>query len=160
MPVPETSVKSPGFGRLPRLVPPGVARRLRSALGFVRRHGRSALDKFPFTPLGTLELGFAFLAVRELGQKRQDAVLYVAGLGALAVVAVASLLVVVVALYVGVPIRPRSLPHARFEAGRVETTGFSLPALSWLPLVSVDWTWVEPEAVRLEKRHKDGRVIE
>ena len=137
-----------------------LTRRLRGVLRILGRAGRAALDKFPFTALGSLLLGCGWLAVREMGQKRQDVVLYVAGLGVLAVVVVAALLVVAAALYVGVPIRPRALPHSRFEAGRIEQTGFSLPSLGLLPLVSVDWDWVVPEAVRLEKRLRKGRVVE
>src|SRR5262249_51020290 len=146
--------------RLPR-PPAPLTRRLRAVLGFLRRYGRAVLDKFPFTALGSLLLVCGFLAVRELGQKHKDVVLYVAGPGVLAVVGgVAALLVVGAALYVGLPIRPRSLSHARFEAGRIEQTGFSLPSLVLLPLVQVDWEWMSPAAVRLEKRLRGGRLVE
>jgi hypothetical protein len=145
--------------RSPRL-PEKVKRRIRAVASPVARYGRAALDKFPFTALGVLLLAFGFVAVREFGQKRQDVVLYIVGLGALAVVGIASLMVVGAALYVGLPIRPRVLEHKRVEAGSLEKTGFSLPALSLLPLVSVDWGWLSPSAVRVEKRLLAGRFVE
>lgn len=141
-------------------LPPAIARPLRAASTRGARLGRAVADKYPFTALGTLLLSCGYLAVLEMGQKRQDYVLYVAGLGLLAVVLVAGLLVVAAALVVGIPIRPRTLAHARFEAGRIERTGFTLPSLSLMPLVSLDWDWLEPLAVRLEKRIEKGRLVE
>jgi uncharacterized protein (DUF58 family) len=134
--------------------------RLRAVALRVGGWGRAALDKFPFTLLGSLLVVAGFLAVRELGQRRQDVVLYVAGLGALAVALVAALLVLASAVVVAASLRPRSLPATRVEAGRIEQTGFSLPGLGWLPLIQLSWSWREPRSVRVEARPVGGRLAE
>ena len=120
----------------------------------------AASDKYPFTLLGTLLAGCGVVAVREFGQKRQDVVLYVAGLGALAVALVAGLLVVVGAVVVYRGVTPRRLPTERVEAGRIVDTGFSLPSLRFTPLLSVGWRWLAPTAVRVEQRDRGGRIAE
>ena len=180
---------------------------------------RFAADRFPLTPLGTLLAIAAWLFARELGQKHQDVVLYVVGLGALGVILVALVLVLSTTLVLGVKLSPptarlperigaflplawmllavaiagvklrdhaglfglsvlillavvfvlavlirakapEALPHRRSDAGRVEQTGFSLPSLSWLPLMSMTWEWVQPEAVRVELVLRKGRLVE
>jgi len=51
-------------------------------------------------------------------------------------------------------------PEVRWEAGRAVATDFSLPSLRWLPLVSVDWDWIEPRAVMVEARPSGARLHE
>lgn len=126
----------------------------------LRKAGRAVADKFPLTLLGLLLVTVGLLAVRELGQRHQDVVLYVAGLGALAVVAVALVLVATTALVLRLRLRRRALGHVRLEATRPFETGYSLPALGWLPLVSLDWQWLAPEAVRVERVRRKGRFVE
>src|SRR5437016_2254519 len=83
----------------------------------VRRVARAVADKFPLTPLGTLLVAAAYLAQRELGRKHQDVVLYVAGLGALGVVLVATTFVVVTTLVLASETwRLPSLGHLRLDA--------------------------------------------
>jgi hypothetical protein len=136
-------------------------RAVRAPLAFLRRWGRVALDKVPTTPLGALLALSGWLAVRELGRKRQDIVLYVAGLGALAAMLVA--LVMVVAATLVLWRRTRGLASrspARLDAGRLVETGFAMPSWAALPLVSFAWEWLEPETVEVEPRRRDGRLVE
>jgi hypothetical protein len=132
---------------LKQLVPAPVGRAFRAAGRFARAAG----DKVPLTPLGALLTLAAGLAVDELGRKRQDIVLYVAGLGALAAIAVAVLFVAVSTIVLLVRVRPIARMHARFEAAQPVETGFSLPSLGPVPLLLVGWSWLEPEAVAVEE---------
>ena len=65
-----------------------------------KRIHRAVSDRFPFTPLGVLLAFASWLFAHELGQKHQDVVLYVVGLGALGVILVALVLVLATTLVV------------------------------------------------------------
>lgn len=126
----------------------------------VSRVVRAVRDKFPLTWLGLLLGGASLGGVFYYGRQRQDLVLYVAGLGLLFLMTLTLLLVtlVTVALRLSWKAVPRS--PARVEAGTEMATGFSLPALGWLPFVSIDWQWREPEGVKLAIEARRGRLRE
>jgi len=137
--------------------------RLRRAGRALGRGARWAADRFPLRVLGVLLLVAAWLGLRELGRKHQDIVVYVTALGALGVIGIAALFVIVTTLALWLSTKPVARAPLRVDAGRPVDTGFSLPALSWLPLVTVEWEWLEPEAVALERRlsrARPGRMVE
>jgi uncharacterized protein (DUF58 family) len=121
---------------------------------------RRWLDRWPLTPRGlALVVGAALLVVR-WGLGRGDLLLLVAGAVGLALGALALLLVV------GGSIRTwwslRGLPALgplEVEVGRPADTGFSLPALSWWPLLEVRWSIEEP-AGEARTRREGGRLVE
>lgn len=121
---------------------------------------RKIVGWLPLTGLGALVAAAALTGLWQLGQKRQDLVIYVAGLGAVGLVAVCVLSVSVTAVVVAARWKQVLRPEERAEAGQPSPTGFSLPALSWLPLVSLRWTWAEPERVELAIRPSRGRLRE
>ena len=151
----------------PAPAPLDALRRARAPLArawaFARRWGRAVADKFPFTPLGVLLMVAGWLAVLEFGRKRQDLVLYVAGFGAVATIAVTFvLLLFTVALLAWKWTRLDDQPPSRVEAGKVLVTDFRLPRIyAWFPpLVLVHWDWVEPAQVLVEPRVRRGYVTE
>src|SRR5689334_8363879 len=77
---------------------------------------RRVLDLVPLTPLGLLAGAVGWLAMRELGEKHQDFVLFVVGKGALGVIAL--MVVLVIATSIGVALSLRgSAPPAGAQAG-------------------------------------------
>ncbi|HEX2572874.1 MAG TPA: hypothetical protein VH877_25205, partial [Polyangia bacterium] len=121
---------------------------------------RAVRDKFPLTWLGLLLAGAALGCVFYYGRQRQDLVLYVAGLGLLFLMALTLLLVTIVTIALRLGWKGAPRPPARVEAGTEMATGFSLPGLGWLPFVSIDWQWREPEGVKLVIEPRRGRLLE
>jgi hypothetical protein len=116
---------------------------------------RRLLDTVPLTLLGALVAVAGWLAARFGAGPERDLVLWVIGWACVALVALAMALVLAGALLVwralrrAPPLQPRSL-----QVGQEVATGFTLPALAWLPLVTLELTWLEPAEVacRLEQR--------
>lgn len=110
-------------------------------------------------------LALASLMLWWLGYGAMDLVVFALTICAIVIVA-ASLLLVLLA---GIIIRRRlgqrdgatQPPRLRAEAGYPNETGFSLPALPWLPLVSLQWQVVSPDATATRNRlSEDGQEIE
>ncbi len=121
--------------------------RLRNALTRARALGRTALDLFPFTPLGLLVLGGSALALFSYGIRRIDLVLLVMGVVGLALGVLALLVVAGTAVGVWLSLRKRSGGETlRLECGYATRTGFSVSNLWYVPFVKVRWEWVTPEA--------------
>lgn len=113
---------------------------------------RRVLDLFPLTLLGILVGSGAGAALRWVAYPELDLVWLVVGYAALGLVALAVIVVVTGAIRVKVATRVR--PHAEVERHRLETgrflpTGFEAPALLWLPLAQVDWTWERPDGAEV-----------
>src|SRR5262245_4074471 len=121
---------------------------------------RRAVDVLPFTWLGALVGSGAGLGLWFVGYRHQDLVLYVAGWGVLALLSLALLVVVATALALRVRWRARPRPEERVEACVAVPTGFSLPALGWLPFLSLRWDWIEPEQVVVHAVLRRGRLWE
>ena len=133
---------------------------LRKAFSSVWRVLRAIVDKVPFTPLGLLLAGAAAFAVIYFGRQRQDMVLYVVGLALGGLLIVSWMVVSLSSIVVAIAWRAREQPAQRLEAGTRLATGFTLPALGWLPLVSLRWEWLEPAGVDVETELVRGRFVE
>jgi hypothetical protein len=133
----------------------------RAPKAWLRRWRRWA-DLFPLTLPGLLVGGAAAAALHWLAYGQLDLVHLVVGYGALGLVAVALLSVVIAAVALKVTTRtPASEDPLGFETGRPTPTGFSLPALGWLPLVQLRWTWELPRGeARVEQPRRHGRLHE
>ena len=122
--------------------------------------GRRVRDLFPFTVGGLLLVGGCLLAYFHYGRQRLDHVLLAIGVIGLALVAVSTVAVLLASLLVWRAARRQPTGTAlEAECGHITPTGFSLPALRWLPFVDITWTWVEPRAEVLTKRQR-GRLLE
>lgn len=131
----------------------------------VRQVARRVVDVFPPTPLGLLLAGCAWLSLRALGVGQQDLVLLVAGYAGLGLPVLAALLVGLGALALRLTLRRRrrvvTAPESlRLETQRAAATGFDLPSLWWLPLVQIEWAWVEPAHVTTRLRRRFTRLDE
>jgi len=107
-------------------------------------------DAQPFTLLWVVVAGGSFLGLKYLAGPHMDLVVMVMGYIGLALAAVALLLVVPSALVLWRLFRKNDhLEHDVLEAQAPVRTGFSVPNFWWLPLLSVDWQWVEPDNVEV-----------
>jgi len=120
-----------------------------------------ARDTFPLTPLGATLLIMAYAASSVFGTGRID--LFLLALGDTFLV-----VMVLVGLAVGVGVavlwrKTRDLSSGssalEIESGYGVRTGFTLPAMRWLPFVNISWSWVYPEATVTPVR-EGPRVIE
>jgi Protein of unknown function DUF58 len=132
-----------------------------------------ARDLFPLTRLGIVALALAALAFGYYGKRRLDLLLLVVGAASLALFALAIFVTVIAAAALALHLRglrmragvdtPRAAHDDRAPlelVGAVPAeTGFSLPALRFLPLVRVEWSWVEPPA-EVTTRSEQGRLVE
>jgi len=114
-------------------------------------------------PLSGRGLGVAVLAAASLrvyGYGSLDLVAFTAGVGGLGLLALCALATAAAAWR----LRRRTLPEARgplrIEAGVPVATGFALPTLDRLPLLTLDWTWVAPGAVEVRLAREDGLARE
>lgn len=121
---------------------------------------RRAAELFPLTPLGIgLALGSAFAFV-SYGIRKVDLVLFaLAGL-ALVVAAVAFVITSITAVVLALRLRsPGGKAALRLECGIRAKTEFSLSSLWFVPLVSVKWTWAEPNG-EIDATARDRRLHE
>lgn len=121
---------------------------------------RRLIDLFPWTGLGLLVTAAATGALAYFAYEEMDLVLLVLGYGAIGLTALST---VFVALGVVLTRLRRLDDGAReldAETSRPQPTGFSLPALSWLPLTRVRWSWREPKDFALRFERRLGRVQE
>lgn len=130
----------------------------------LKRAARRVIDVFPLTPLGLVVLGGAGLSIVAVGRPRTDLILLVLGGTALALGALALALTSLTAAGLWLSLRLREREREReamlhLECGFPSRTGFSMPALRPLLIVSIRWSWVSPEAsVEIERR--GGRLFE
>lgn len=128
-----------------------------------RRALRRVADWVPISPLGLLVALGAGAALRWLAYPELDLVWLVVGFAALGLVATSLLAVLVGALWLKIATRTRPHPDVErrtLETGRMLPTGFSVPALSLVPLVQVAWTWESPEGVDVRATKVRGRIRE
>jgi hypothetical protein len=132
---------------------PGVTR-------FVAWLGR-VRELTPLTALGcALALG-SYAALRAFAYAELDLVWLVTGYAALGLCALSVLCVVPSALFMAWRIRKQPVREAlRLETQRLAATGYSLPALRFVPFVQVNWEYLRPEPQRLELSLQAGRLVE
>jgi hypothetical protein len=120
-----------------------AARRWRAGL-------RSFVDAQPFTLLFWVVLASALLGLKYLAGPRMDLVVMVMGYVGIALCGLSLLMVAPAALVLWRLMRRRkdAAPSA-VEAGVPIRTGFSIPNLWWMPLLSVEWEWLSPRGARV-----------
>ncbi len=132
----------------------------RPALQKAGRVARRIGDLFPFTPIGLVSLAAACFALVVFGIGRVDLLLLVVGAlglfaGALALV---TTLVTVFALRISIARREPG-PKLVLSCDVPARTGFSLPRFAFVPLSTIEWSWLDPLAeVRVVREH--GRLVE
>lgn len=105
---------------------------------------------FPWTPLGVLVCAGSAWSLWGLAYAQFDVVWLVLAY----VVATLALLAPLCVLSFAVILAVRGIgrddgEHLALETGGERTTGFSLPALSWLPMVQLRWHWIDPPGVEV-----------
>ncbi len=134
--------------------------KLRRAFGAVAAAARTARDVFPLTAKGVLLTGGSALALARYGLAKIDLLLLVVGGVGLAIGALAVLVVVPAALVLFLALRrPPEGEPITLTTGVPTRTGFSLRSVWFVPLLTIDWAWVTPDAeVRTDT--EKGRVRE
>lgn len=123
-------------------------------------------DSVPLSARGALVALFSGLALWRFGYGTLDLLLFVVGISGLVLVALSSILVGSVAVYLRRRSGGRSQPRpaaaaaSRLEAGSPILTGFRLPAFARIPLVKIHWRWLYPEGAECRLRVKDGELVE
>jgi hypothetical protein len=111
---------------------------------------RRVVDAFPVTPAGLVVLGGAGISLGYYGLGRIDLLLLVVGVVGLGLGAVALVLVLFATLIVRIRLRNMEKMEKgdplQLESGVPARTGFTLGRLRGVPLVKVEWSWVEPLA--------------
>ncbi|MBC52704.1 MAG: hypothetical protein CMQ34_02595 [Gammaproteobacteria bacterium] len=103
---------------------------------------------FPLTVAGLAVLAMALLALQGFGYRRMDLVVFALTVCALSIVTFSVVMVTVTGLVLRRRLRhlsDASLPACQAEAGFPNETGFRLPALTWLPLMTLEWCVVVPD---------------
>ncbi|MDT8428896.1 MAG: DUF58 domain-containing protein [Pseudomonadales bacterium] len=117
-------------------------------------------ERFPLTLQGFAVLVLALAALRFFAFAQMDLVVFALAVCAITIVCAALLLVLIAGLVLRQRQRRTPSPgnegNARngiqAEAGYVNETGFSWPALSWIPLVSLSWEIIHPDAIETRNR--------
>ncbi len=141
----------------------GSRPRAKQAAQLVRR----VADFFPWTPLGLLVTAAASAALYHYAFEELDLVLLVLGYGALALVGLSTAFVLLGVAVMAWALRKRRRESNLAEPSRVEMetrrlrrTPFVLPALAWVPLVRVRWSWVAPARFRVSLKRTLRRCTE
>ena len=127
---------------------------------------RRVADVIPITPLGAFVILLASIGLYYVAYPRQDLVVFVAGSAALAVVGLATLVVIVatIALFFRLRSGAKAAETAEdaltMETGVERAQGFGLPGLRWLPLVRLQWSWEHPAGVDVTVARRGGRLEE
>jgi len=122
---------------------------------------RRLFDLFPWTPLGLLIAGSSFGMLRFLAYAELDLVLLVVGYTSLVLTVVTALFVAVATLL----LKHRIRPNKESETVLLETeipmeTGFSIPSLTFVPLLQVRWSWEQPSKATITNERRRGRIRE
>ncbi|MDP3516665.1 MAG: DUF58 domain-containing protein [Pseudohongiella sp.] len=111
---------------------------------------------FPFTVAGLAVTLVCVLALRGFGYGRMDLVVFALTICGLSIVGFSLLMVTVSGLLLKPRVHKAMLaqpsPPLSAEAGFPNSSGFVLPAWSWLPLMSLDWQVVSPEGLHTINR--------
>lgn len=118
-----------------------------------------AAELLPWTPLGLLIGVSTAAALRWLAFDQLDLVLLVVGYAGVGLFALSTLVVVLAAAWLLLRRAPDPVGLQVTETELMRDTGFSLPALRWVPLLQIDWSWLSPR-VALEVTLRDGRLHE
>jgi uncharacterized protein (DUF58 family) len=123
---------------------------------FLTRLWQLARERFPLTAQGLSVLIVAVLALQLFGYGRMDLVVFALAVCASAIVCFSLVIVLLGGLILRHQIRHqlemqalrrRHTPRITLEAGYPNETGFSLPTMPWLPLISVSWEIIYPDHI-------------
>lgn len=115
-------------------------------------------ERFPLTLQGFAVLAIALAALQLFAFEQMDLVVFALAVCAIVIVCAALLLVLVAGLVLRQrERRPTTSAQGgntgfKAEAGYVNETGFSRPTLSWIPLVSLSWDIIYPDAIETRNR--------
>jgi len=138
---------------------------LKPVIDPMHRLWQQALEKFPLTLPGVLILTLTLGSLFWIGYRRMDLVVFALTVCAIAIVLFSLLMVLITGLICRRRLKKAlpSLPNnpIKLEAGYPNETGFRLPALTWMPLVSMNWRVVHPQDIINNNRlSEDGRYLE
>lgn len=108
---------------------------------------RRIVDLIPPTPLGLLLAAGAWAGLKLFAFEAMDLVWLVLGYGVLAIAGTSLLLVLAATARIALALR--GLPDAQALSLQTEAfarTGFTLPPLTFVPLVRLRWQWLSPSA--------------
>ena len=114
----------------------------------------------PITWRGFFVVLFSSLALWRFGYETLDLLLFVVGISGLVLVGMSAVAVVGATTYLRRRIRGTGLTTRRLEAGSPIRTGFGVPALSRMPLVTVAWQWIEPHEVECRIKQHQRQLLE
>lgn len=122
---------------------------------------RRVAEFFPWRPLGVVLTLAAYGALEYLAYARLDLVWLVVGYVALGLTLVCPLVTLVTAAWLRFR-GPRAPTRAGLvlETGVAGRTGFRLPSLRWVPLVSLRWEWSRPRGPSGVAGHAAGPKVE
>jgi hypothetical protein len=121
--------------------------RAKALLARLRPYLQRAVDAFPITPAGLVVLGGAGVSLGYYGLGRIDLLLLVVGVVGLGLGLVALVMVLFATLIVRIRLRKgQGSDPLQLESGVPARTGFTLGRLRGVPLVKVEWSWIEPLA--------------
>ena len=133
----------------------GADRSWREALRAWSGHARRWLELQPLTLLWLVVFGGSLAGLQLLAGPRMDLVVMMMGYAGLALCAVALLTVLPASLALWRSVRGvKTGVIGTTDAQAPIRTGVSLPNLWWLPLLNIEWAWLEPDGtvVRLVRR--------
>ncbi len=122
--------------------------RAKALLARLRPTVRRAIDAFPITPAGLIVLGGAGISLGYYGLARIDLLLLVVGVVGLGLGGAALFAVLIGTLIVRIRLREQGegSDPLQLESGVPARTGFTLGRLRGVPLVKIEWSWIEPLA--------------
>lgn len=120
-----------------------IQSRLRYLAERIRTH-------FPLSLVGLLILLLAAVALQGFGYQRMDLVVFALTICALSIVLISSIMVTVTGLLVRKRLRRllnTTQTPLQAEASYPNETGFTVPGHSWLPMMTLEWRVVAPDAM-------------
>lgn len=124
-------------------------------------------ERFPLTVQGVAVLVIAMFALRTFGYGRMDLVVFALAVCALAIVLFSTVIVLLGGLLLRYQIvdqlerqviLKRHIARMKVEAGYPNETGFTMSTMPWLPLISVRWEIVRPDAIRTRNRLSEDEL--
>lgn len=109
----------------------------------------------PLSLTGLAVLVVAVAALQGFGYQRMDLVVFALTVCAISILGASVVLVTVTGIVLQRRLRTlltTPLPACQAEAGHPNETGFRLPSLPWLPLMTLEWTVTAPDAITTQNR--------
>lgn len=122
---------------------------------------------FPLTLQGLITLVLTAYALRVYGYGAMDLVVFSLAICALAILIFCLFCSVISGVFIQRRIRSsldqlqNAIEPIKVEAGYPNETGFSLPALNYIPLVKLSWKFIYPDHIQTRVRvSADGKLVE